>query len=55
MTKQISLCPHCNHCPMVEITEHGVRIGEAGNLVTLTLAEWSVRVRAIQGGELAER
>jgi len=32
----------------------GVRIGEAGNLVKLTSAEWNVLVRAIQAGELKE-
>lgn len=54
MTKQISLCPHCDHCPTVEISDHEVRIGEAGNLVTLTPAEWNVLVQAIKAGELAE-
>jgi len=31
-----------------------VRIGEAGNLVKLTSAEWNVLVRAIKAGELKE-
>ncbi len=30
------------------------RIGEAGNLVKLTPAEWNVLVRAIKAGELTE-
>jgi hypothetical protein len=54
MTKQISLCPHCNHCPMVEITDQEVRIGEEGNLVKLTPTEWNILVQAIKAGELAE-
>lgn len=36
MTKHVSLCPHCDHCPAVEITEDGVSIGEQGNLAELT-------------------
>lgn len=52
--KHISLCPACDACPSVEIEEHEVRIGEAGNLVTLTRDEWNVLVRAIKAGELAE-
>ena len=39
-------------CPSVEIDEHEVRIGEEGNLVKLTPAEWNVLVRAIKAGEL---
>jgi hypothetical protein len=54
MTKQISLCPHCDHCPTVDITDQEVRIGEAGNLVTLTPAERNVLVQAIKAGELSE-
>jgi hypothetical protein len=54
MTKQISLCPHCDHCPTVEITAQEVRIGEEGNLVTLTPAEWNILVQAIKAGELTE-
>lgn len=54
MTKTITLCPACDACPMVEIDEWGVRIGEAGNLVKLTPDEWNVLVRAIKAGELNE-
>jgi hypothetical protein len=54
MTKQISLCPHCDHCPTVELSDHEVHIGEAGNLVKLTPAEWNMLVQAIKAGELAE-
>ena len=53
MTKNVSLCPGCDACPSVEVDEHEVRIGEAGNLVKLTPAEWNVLVQAIKAGELA--
>ena len=52
MTKNVSLCPGCDACPSVEIDEKEVRIGEAGNLVKLTPAEWNVLVLAIKAGEL---
>ena len=55
MAKQsVSLCPACEACPSVEVDEHGVRIGEAGNMVRLTPAEWNVLVRSIKAGELKE-
>ncbi len=54
MTKSISLCPACDSCPSVEIDEHEVRIGEAGNLVKLRPVEWNVLVQAIKVGELVE-
>ncbi|MBI3302568.1 MAG: hypothetical protein HYZ72_10915 [Deltaproteobacteria bacterium] len=54
MTKTISLCPACDACPMVEIDEQEVRIGEEGNLVKLTRAEWNVLVQAIKADELNE-
>ncbi|HXG17477.1 MAG TPA: hypothetical protein VNN62_00180 [Methylomirabilota bacterium] len=54
MTKTVSLCPNCDACPMVEIDDQEVRIGEEGNLVKLTLAEWNVLVQAIKAGELDE-
>jgi hypothetical protein len=52
MTKKISLCPHCEACPMVELDDHEVHIGDAGNLVRLTPAEWNILVPAIKAGEL---
>jgi hypothetical protein len=39
-------------CPEVDITEHEVRIGEAGNLAVLKKAEWNVLVDLIQSGQL---
>lgn len=54
MVKSVSLCPACDACPAVEIDEHEVRIGEAGNLTKLTPAEWNELVRAIRDGELTD-
>jgi len=54
MTKTVSLCPACDACPMVELNDQEVRIGEAENLVKLTPAEWNVLVQAIKAGELTE-
>lgn len=54
MIKSVSLCPSCGACPSVEIDERQVRIGEEGNLVTLTPAEWNVLVRLVRDGELRE-
>jgi hypothetical protein len=52
MTKSVSLCPACDACPVVEIDEREVRIGEAGNLVKLEPAAWNMLVRLIEDGEL---
>lgn len=54
MTKIVSLCPSCDACPTVEIDDQEVRIGEAGNVVRLTPAEWNVLVQAIKASELNE-
>jgi hypothetical protein len=54
MAKMISLCPACDVCPKVELDAHEVRIGEEGNLVKLTPAEWNILVQAIKAGELTE-
>lgn len=54
MMKTVSLCPSCGACPAVEVDEHEVRIGVAGNLVKLSASEWNVLVRAIREGELTE-
>jgi hypothetical protein len=54
VTKEISLCPSCSACPVVEIGDGEVRIGEDHNLVRLSPAEWNVLVHAIKAGELEE-
>ena len=54
MIKSISLCPSCEACPMVEMEDGEVRIGEKGNLVKLAPAEWNELVQLIKAGELDE-
>lgn len=38
----INLCSCCEECPVVEITEKEVKIGEKGNLCVLKKEEWEV-------------
>jgi hypothetical protein len=49
-----TLCTECEHCPEVELTPTGVRIGEDGNLAVLTHKEWSLLVDLIQSGTLTK-
>jgi hypothetical protein len=49
---KVVLCTECENCPEVELTPTGVRIGEEGNLATLTYKEWNLLVDLIQSGEL---
>ena len=51
---KVTLCEHCDECPEVEITDHGVTIGEDANTVRLTYAEWNELVRLIRSGDLPE-
>lgn len=50
----MSLCPACDACPVVEVYEETVRIGEADNQVTLAKAEWNALVEAVRHGTLTE-
>lgn len=55
--QKISLCPECSACPEVEILHDegrpaAVRIGEAGNQVTLPAAAWNTLVRYVKEGVL---
>ena len=52
MTQTVSLCKDCHCCPVVELAEAEVRIGEEGNLVKLTKEEWNTLVGKIKAGEL---
>ena len=52
--KKVTLCPACTACPEVEITDQGVTIGEDGNTVRLSHAEWNELVRLVRSGELRE-
>lgn len=47
-----SLCPNCDACPEVVIGDEAVLIGEEGNQVRLTSAEWDVLVSAVKEGSL---
>jgi len=51
---RVSLCPACGACPevVVEAAKDEVRIGEDGNLVTLTKEAWNTLVDKIRQGEL---
>lgn len=51
---RVVLCPVCGACPAVEITEEEVAIGEEGNTVRLTHAQWNDLVARIRQGELSE-
>jgi hypothetical protein len=50
----VSLCPACDACPVVEVYDETVRIGEASNQVTLSKAEWNALVEAITQRKLTE-
>lgn len=50
----VSLCPACDACPVVEVYEEGVRIGEAHNQVDLDKAAWNALVEAILGNKLTK-
>jgi hypothetical protein len=49
---KVTLCTECEHCPEVELTPRGVKIGEEGNLAVLTHKEWNLLVDLIHSGEL---
>lgn len=40
MPRIVEFCSKCSSCPVVEITDKSVKIGEKGNTCTLTLDEW---------------
>src|SRR5262249_6259054 len=48
--QKFTLCPACTACPAVEITDQGVTIGEEGNTVRLSHAEWNELVRLVKSG-----
>ncbi|MGH7065793.1 MAG: hypothetical protein ACREET_17100 [Stellaceae bacterium] len=51
---KFTLCPHCTACPEIEITDQGVTIGEDGNTVRLSHAEWNELVRLVKSGRVNE-
>lgn len=52
MEVRVNLCPECDRCPEVLVTDECVCIGEKENLVRLSHQEWNELVRAVQRGEL---
>lgn len=52
MAKIYQLCHTRECCPVVELGEGGVRIGEEGNQVHLKPAEWEALRQGILKGEL---
>ncbi len=51
-TKKYNLCHTDQCCPIVEVGEDQVMIGEAGNQVFLKPDEWQALRRGILSGEL---
>jgi hypothetical protein len=51
MKRTVNLCDS-GCCPVVEITETAVKIGEAGNLCTLSIAEWNTLKEKVRRGDL---
>jgi len=51
-TKTIYLCGEKGCCPVVEICENKVKIGEKGNLCTLKKEEWNTLISKIKSGEI---
>lgn len=53
--KAVSLCVGSlwnPKCPVVEISDDEVKIGEEGNLCTLKKSEWNTLVEKVKSGEL---
>lgn len=49
--KKVKLCVD-ESCPVVEVGEDSIKIGEKGNLCVLKPAEWKVLKEKIISGEL---
>lgn len=52
MGKIINLCKSCSCCPVVEVLDNEVRIGEKGNLCVLKREEFETLKQKIKSGEL---
>ncbi|HEX9665340.1 MAG TPA: hypothetical protein VGA95_02165 [Thermodesulfobacteriota bacterium] len=50
----VYLCPACDMCPEVKLFESHVTIGEEGNMVELSVAEWNTLVEKILSGALGK-
>ncbi len=55
MEARYSLCPACDACPEVVISDEVVTIGEGDRVARLTAQEWNILVAAIRSGELAHK
>ena len=51
--KIVAICKEGSCCPVVEVDENDVRIGEEGNLCCLNRDQWNTLVEKIRSGELA--
>jgi len=52
MVKIVNLCGDSGCCPVVEVLDNEVKIGEAGNLCTLKKEEFETLKTKIKTGEL---
>ena len=50
--KVISLCGGSCKCPVIELDDNEVLIGETGNLCKLKKSEWEALVEKIRSGEI---
>jgi len=51
--KIVAICKEGSCCPVVEVDENEVRIGEEGNLCCLNKNQWNTLVEKVKSGELA--
>ncbi len=52
MHKIIEFCSKCSSCPVVEINDDSVKIGEKDNMVTLTSDQFADLKQAITDGRI---
>lgn len=50
--RTVELCEKQGCCPVVELDDHEVRIGEPGNVVRLKPDEWASLRKKILAGDL---
>ena len=50
--RRIMFCSKCSKCPVVEITDESVTIGEEGNKVRLTPGQFDDLKKAIKAGKM---
>jgi len=48
----VYLCSGGSCCPVVDVSEDSVKIGEAGNMCTLTKEQWETLKEKVKTGEL---